>query len=147
MRHATVLTLVISAGISLSAAALADQSPSDKARQHTSTGQFDPLIWAETALGNRVDLTMGALPSGNRNGPLALSAALPVAETGDLRVSLVGALAWDAEMAQSSRYSIGGVAPVAALEARYRSAYLRAVPSESLGADTRLNFGLTIPLK
>ncbi|MCE8517053.1 hypothetical protein KBY31_10025 [Ruegeria pomeroyi] len=147
MRHATVLALVISAGICLSAAALADQSRSDKVRRHPTIGQFDPLIWAETALGNRVDLSMGALPDGNRNGPLALSAALPFAETGDLRFSLVGALAWDAEMARSSRYSIGAVAPVAALEARYRSAYLRAVPSESLASDARLNFGLTIPLK
>lgn len=143
----TVLIFVVSAGLGFSGAALSDQSQPVKPGKTSTTEQFDPLIWAETALGNRVDLSAGALPNGSKAGPFALSAAVPFADTGDIRFSFVGALAWDADLAQKSRYSIGAVAPVAALEARYKNAYLRAVPGESMDAETRLNFGLTIPLK
>ncbi|MCV2886938.1 hypothetical protein [Ruegeria aquimaris] len=147
MMRVTVLIFALSAGLGLSGAALADETQPVKSGQTSTTKRFDPLIWAETALGNRVDLSAGALPNGSKAGPFALSAAVPFVDTRGIRFSFVGALAWDADLAQKSRYSLGAVAPVAALEARYRNAYLRAVPSEALDAETRLNFGLTIPLK
>ncbi|MCU9840331.1 hypothetical protein OEZ49_21470 [Ruegeria sp. WL0004] len=107
MMRVTVLIFAHSAGSGFSGAALADETQPVKPDQTSTTERFDPLIWAETVLRNRVDLSAGALPNGSETGPFALSAAVPFVDTRGMRFSLVGALAWDPDLAKKSRYSLG----------------------------------------
>jgi len=77
---------------------------------------------------------------------IAAAAHWPIYERGGFLADITAGAAYYPEDGRTIRIAIGDVVPILGIRARYKSAYLLAVPNDGAVADYVVGFGLTFAL-
>ncbi|NDW47548.1 hypothetical protein [Ruegeria sp. PrR005] len=111
--------------------------------------EFNPglfLTWTEVAIGQRVDLTVGAFRNSYGDGSLAVSGAYPLYRTEVWGFDLFAGLAWYPGNGDQFGHAIDDMVPLAGAQMRYRNLFMQALPAGGNSVDATLTFGLTFSL-
>jgi hypothetical protein len=96
--------------------------------------------------GDTFDTTAGLFRNSYGRGALAITAAYPFYETGELQLSALLGAAYYPENGRNFRYHLGDVVPLGGLQLRLGPVFVQTFPGDGDEADGLLSFGLTVPL-
>lgn len=115
-----------------------------RAFEEVNPGLF--LTWTEVAVGQRVDLSVGAFRNSYGDGSIAVSGAYPLYRTEDWGVDLFAGVAWYPGNGDQFNHAVDDMVPLGGVQMRYRNLFLQALPGGGNAVDATLTYGLTFPL-
>lgn len=102
--------------------------------------------WHGVAFDGRVDLGFGAFRNSYGRGSVAVTAGLPMIREPEWGLDLFSALAWYPENGDQFNLAVGDIVPIVGVQARWRNAFVQAIPGGGGDVDATLTYGLVFML-